>query len=147
MHTVECFIIDRNKNKLRFLYGRWNEFLCAADPEVLPVLLACLHVPFPPLACQFASISCLPVCLYLPFLTASCLPLFVSTCHSLPLASHSAPCLPLPTSVYSISPCLFCLLTASLHASFCLLSASAYLHLPFPSSSQPLCICFPLPTP
>jgi hypothetical protein len=34
MHTVEGFIIDRNKNKLRFLYGRWNEFLCAADPEV-----------------------------------------------------------------------------------------------------------------
>jgi len=34
MHTVEGFIIDRNKNKLRFLYGRWNEFLCSADPEV-----------------------------------------------------------------------------------------------------------------
>ena len=34
MNTVEGFIIDRNKNKLRFLYGRWNEFICAADPEV-----------------------------------------------------------------------------------------------------------------
>jgi hypothetical protein len=35
MNTVEGFIIDRNKNKLRFLYGRWNEFLCSADPEVV----------------------------------------------------------------------------------------------------------------
>ena len=34
LNTVEGFIIDRNKNKLRFLYGRWNEFLCSADPEV-----------------------------------------------------------------------------------------------------------------
>jgi hypothetical protein len=85
MHTVEGFIIDRNKNKLRFLYGRWNEFLCAADPEVGYCLscLPVLHVPF--------LTSCLPVCLSLPFYCL-CLSLLVSSCEPLCL------CFPLPTS-------------------------------------------------
>lgn len=31
LHAVEGFIVDRNKKKLKFLYGRWTEFLCAVD--------------------------------------------------------------------------------------------------------------------
>lgn len=39
LHTVEGFIIDKNKTKLRFLYGRWTEFLCSAEPETLQSML------------------------------------------------------------------------------------------------------------
>jgi len=31
LHAVEGFIVDRNKNKLKFVYGKWTEFLCAVD--------------------------------------------------------------------------------------------------------------------
>jgi len=41
LHTVEGFIIDKNKTKLRFLYGRWTEFLCSADPALLANMLNC----------------------------------------------------------------------------------------------------------
>lgn len=41
LHCVEGFIIDQNKQKLRFLYGRWTEFLCSADPASLVALLGC----------------------------------------------------------------------------------------------------------
>ena len=41
LHCVEGFIIDQNKQKLRFLYGRWTEFLCSADPSSLVALLGC----------------------------------------------------------------------------------------------------------
>ena len=41
LHCVEGFIIDRDKQKLRFLYGRWTEFLCSADPSSLVALLGC----------------------------------------------------------------------------------------------------------
>ena len=41
LHCVEGFIIDQDKQKLRFLYGRWTEFLCSADPSSLVALLGC----------------------------------------------------------------------------------------------------------
>ena len=41
LHCVEGFIIDQNKQKLAFLYGRWTEFLCSADPSSLVALLGC----------------------------------------------------------------------------------------------------------
>ena len=41
LHCVEGFIIDRDRQKLRFLYGRWTEFLCSADPSALVALLGC----------------------------------------------------------------------------------------------------------
>ena len=41
LHCVEGFIIDQNKQKLAFLYGRWTEFLCSADPSYLVALLGC----------------------------------------------------------------------------------------------------------
>jgi hypothetical protein len=111
-------------------------------PVFLYLLPACLPLP---LACLSSSTSCLPVCLCLP-LTCFCLSPSAFPCLLHPLCL----CVPLdsilPTSVCSISPCLFCLLNASLHASFCLLPASASLHLPFPSSCQPLCLCFLLST-
>jgi len=44
LHTVEGFIIDKNKQKLRFLYGRWTEFLCSADPEMLASMLNCTNL-------------------------------------------------------------------------------------------------------
>jgi len=41
LHCVEGFIIDKNKTKLKFLYGRWTDFLCSADPSSLALLLNC----------------------------------------------------------------------------------------------------------
>jgi len=41
LNCVEGFIIDKNKNKLKFLYGRWTEFLCSAEPSSLAMLLNC----------------------------------------------------------------------------------------------------------
>lgn len=41
LHCVEGFIIDKNKNKLAFLYGKWTEFLCATSPASLANLLGC----------------------------------------------------------------------------------------------------------
>lgn len=41
LHCVEGFIIDSEKRKLRFLYGRWTEFICSADPDSLVALLGC----------------------------------------------------------------------------------------------------------
>jgi len=41
LHCVEGFIIDKDKNKLAFLYGKWTEFLCSAPPESLVALLGC----------------------------------------------------------------------------------------------------------
>jgi len=41
LNCVEGFIIDKNKTKLKFLYGRWTEFLCSADPDSLNLLLNC----------------------------------------------------------------------------------------------------------
>ena len=41
LHCVEGFIIDKNKNKLAFLYGKWTEFMCAASPASLTNLLGC----------------------------------------------------------------------------------------------------------
>jgi len=41
LHSVEGFIIDKNKKKLRFLYGRWTEFLCSADPDMVVSMLNC----------------------------------------------------------------------------------------------------------
>ena len=35
------FKLFRNKTKLRFLYGRWTEFLCSADPTMLASMLNC----------------------------------------------------------------------------------------------------------
>ncbi len=31
LHFVEGFIVDRNKQKKRFIYGRWTEFICCVD--------------------------------------------------------------------------------------------------------------------
>ena len=41
LHCVEGFIVDKDKKKLAFLYGRWTEFLCSAPPESLAKLLGC----------------------------------------------------------------------------------------------------------
>jgi len=41
LHCVEGFIIDRDKTKQRFLYGRWTEFLCSAEPANLVATLGC----------------------------------------------------------------------------------------------------------
>ena len=41
LHCVEGFIIDKQKTKLAFLYGKWTEFLCSAPPESLANLLGC----------------------------------------------------------------------------------------------------------
>lgn len=39
LHVVEGFVIDRNKRKLAFLYGKWTEFLCSVDIESLEEFL------------------------------------------------------------------------------------------------------------
>ncbi|XP_040573598.1 oxysterol-binding protein-related protein 2 [Lepeophtheirus salmonis] len=31
LHVVEGFLLDPNKNKLRFIYGKWTEFLCTVS--------------------------------------------------------------------------------------------------------------------
>lgn len=31
LHTVEGFLVDQHKHKVKFLYGKWTEFLCAVD--------------------------------------------------------------------------------------------------------------------
>jgi len=41
LNCVEGFILDESGNKLKFLYGRWTEFLCSADPASLQLLLNC----------------------------------------------------------------------------------------------------------
>ena len=41
LHCVEGFIIDKDKRKLAFLYGKWTEFLCSASPNSLVSLLGC----------------------------------------------------------------------------------------------------------
>jgi len=41
LHCVEGFIVDKDKKKLKFLYGRWTEFICSADPSSLVALLGC----------------------------------------------------------------------------------------------------------
>ena len=41
LHCVEGFIMDKDKRKLAFLYGKWTEFLCSASPESLASLLGC----------------------------------------------------------------------------------------------------------
>ena len=41
LHCVEGFIIDKDKRKLAFLYGKWTEFLCSASPDSLVSLLGC----------------------------------------------------------------------------------------------------------
>ena len=33
--------MDRNKQKVKFLYGRWTEFLCSAEPADLVALMGC----------------------------------------------------------------------------------------------------------
>lgn len=38
---MEGFVIDKNKTKLKFLYGRWTEFLCSTDPANLEAFLEC----------------------------------------------------------------------------------------------------------
>ena len=35
LHTVEGFVVDRNKKKLAFLYGKWTEFLCSVDIDAV----------------------------------------------------------------------------------------------------------------
>ena len=39
LHTVEGFVVDRNKRKIAFLYGKWTEFLCSVDIESLEEFL------------------------------------------------------------------------------------------------------------
>ena len=41
LHTVEGFLIDANKKKKRFIYGRWTEFLCSVDISSLEEHLNC----------------------------------------------------------------------------------------------------------
>ena len=41
LHCIEGFIIDKDKNKLAFLYGKWTEFLCSASTDSLVKLLGC----------------------------------------------------------------------------------------------------------
>lgn len=35
LHTVEGFLVDKDKKKKRFIYGRWTEFLCSVDVDSL----------------------------------------------------------------------------------------------------------------
>lgn len=35
LHTVEGFLTDQHKKKVKFIYGRWTEFLCSVDIESL----------------------------------------------------------------------------------------------------------------
>ncbi len=35
LHTVEGFLVDHLKKKIRFIYGRWTEFLCSVDVDSL----------------------------------------------------------------------------------------------------------------
>lgn len=35
LHTVEGFLMDQHKRKVKFIYGRWTEFLCSVDIESL----------------------------------------------------------------------------------------------------------------
>jgi len=39
LHVVEGFVVDRNKRKIAFLYGKWTEFLCSVDIESLEEFL------------------------------------------------------------------------------------------------------------
>lgn len=41
LHCVEGFILNKEKQKLAFLYGKWTEFLCSASPLSLVSLLGC----------------------------------------------------------------------------------------------------------
>ena len=79
--TVQGFIIDQNKQKLRFLYGRWTEFLCSADPASLVALLGC----------KLEKVSKMYTALHLT--TLHCTSLYLTIPHCTPLrCTHCRQC-------------------------------------------------------